>query len=349
MRHNDDTPAMNLPTIDDSRILSAIMAAGVRSAKAVEAGSELVDAWAAAVVEADSRYRTLGLEVGWFTKLGPGAFVVGCVDKLAVERPDPAERAEYEAYCSVRGSEPTAPEPFVLEAKTTAPASRFWTPEKWYDEIARGHQVGTYAMALRWGTFIQPASEPVKIDAVEWTPGVAAPRVLVRAVSKSRPPQIWPGPEGAWVEVGPARLDATRSAYVNAAAAIRAQRATGVVPWQLPGRHCTKQYGTKAYPCTQWSVCHDTREYPRGERVRGLSPGSAGVVAHLVATGRVRPDDPGVVVLSSSSLDSWAQCPEKWRQEAAGAGGEESEALDTGTVFHAGIAEFQRILKEAGY
>lgn len=340
--------------IDSERIFAAVVESGVKSPKAIELGAELVDAWCESCYEADKRYRTLGLEVGWFIALDERTYVVGAVDRLVTERKTLEDKVVPE------------PDPFVLEMKTTAARSSYWGPEKWLEELSAGHQVATYAAALKWGTFIMPrvlcnwqqgehrdgCAEGCESEKEEKMFAVASPRILARAVSKSKPPQVWPDENGSFIEPSPARLDATLNAYRNAAAAIRTQCRTGVVPWQLPGKHCVKVYGRTEYPCSFKADC-DNNVYPPGNvmvKPAGLSPGSESVVDHLVATGRI---EAGMfdryVVLSASSLDDYAQCPERHRRRALGAPREAKESLDVGTVFHAGIAEYARQCKEAGY
>lgn len=355
-----------IPQIDDSRIFNAILASGVESAVAIEQGSALVDAWAAQCVETDLKYRTLGLEVGWFIALDPRTFVVGAVDKLAVERTSITERntrtvpKSVDEYLEQEKSVPSAPgfsttvvesDPFVFERKTTS-ASKTWTAEKWFEDLRKGSQVAIYAAALKWGTFIYRDDSLGRCT--EEVYKVESPRVLARAITKTKPPMVWPTPEGAWIDFTEARLNATMAAFRNTAAAIRAQRSTGVVPWQLPGFHCTLTFGFTKRPCSAWRTCHETLEYPVGDPTYtpvGLSPGSASVVDHLVRTGRIPVDGfADVVILSASSSKSYQQCPELWRQESLGATEQESnEAMDIGTVLHCGMAEVDRILKEAGF
>jgi len=322
-----------VPEIDSGRIFAAILASGVTNPKAVEAGSELVDAWVENCAVADQRYRTLGLEVGWFIALDERTYCVGAIDKLAWE---PGSENE---------------DPFVFERKTTS-SSKTWTVDKWLGDLQAGPQVATYALALQRGTFIFRRTEAVENVVVEKAFNVGFPRVLARAITKSKPPQMWPDANGAWLNLSPQRLNAQWNAFRTEAAAIRARQEIGVVPWQTPGFQCTLTFGFTKRPCSAWSVCHDTLDFPQGGvPLRGLSPGSESVVKYLVETGRIlldRADE--YVVLSASSFKSAQQCPELWRQESIGATREDAnEAMDTGTVLHAGMAAFDKIMQENGY
>ena len=330
--------------IDDSRIFSAILASGVTSPKAIETGSELVDSWTSSCANVDRRYRTIALEQGFFITLDPLAFVVGAVDKIAVES---------ECHCESEVCR-CDKSPFVFEMKTTAAGSRGWTAEKWLGELASLHQVGTYGAALKFGTFIERDENERVIGKKRY--GVTNPRVLARAVSKSKPPQIWPDANGAWIDIDEGRINATINAYRNAAAAIRGQRYTGLVPWQLPGKHCIKSYGTKEFRCERWKGCREEGRYPAEEKwaeliKRGISPGSQTVVDYLLKSGRIPLDaDPrNVVILSASSYTDYAQCPEKWRQRRLAGDSEESEALDIGTVFHCAVLEYSQQMKKLGF
>lgn len=342
--------------IDSERIFNAILASGVTSPKSIETGSELVDSWVEQCQETDKKYRTLGLEVGWFIALDERTFVVGAVDKLVVE-PNTID-VDDGVVSGVRHKS----DPFVFERKTTS-ASKTWTAEKWFEDLRGGSQVATYAAALKWGTFIQK-------ETITGTPSltssfsaertretcyaVASPRVLARAITKTKPPMIWPTPDGAWIDFTDARLDAQMNAYRSEAAALHTRRRLGLVPWQTPGFQCTLTFGFTKRPCSAWNTCHETLEFPVTDgRVRplGLSPGSQTVVDHLITTGRIPLDNAGdVVVLSASSMKSAQQCSELWRQESIGATRQDdNEAMDTGTVLHAGMKSFDEQMKEAGY
>lgn len=301
--------------IDESRILAAIGGLEV-SAQAREDGSELIDTWANTCLEYDAAHQTLAVEAGFYIELDPQTFVVGVIDRLAQD----GEGV------------------FACEWKTTKHQTKTWGPEEWFAEIERGHQLSTYALGLQAGTFI---------DGINFERPSEC-RVYVRAVSKSRPPVIWYAPENKSVVVSEARLNATRAAYTNAARSIRAMNGGGGVPWQLPGYHCTKFI---KYRCPFWDTCHEYRQPKQGAlglSAQQLSPGSLKVVEHLKQVGKIRVDNQGqVLVLSSSTLDVWNQCPERWRQMVVtGELEEKNDNLQIGNVFHTGAAEIYRMMME---
>lgn len=319
--------------IDSERIFNAITS-GNYPALAVEQGSELVDAWVAACVEEDKRYTTLLLEAGFFIELNENTFVVGAIDKI------------------MRDSNGI----LAGEWKTSS-KSRTWGPERWFDSLVNSHQIGTYSAALKYGLFpvsleiAQMLGAPPDDNDGLWTPRLAEPRILARAVTKTKPPEIWPTPAGAEIKCPVARIEATLNAYRNEAAGIRAKRKTGVVPWQLPAKHCEKTYGFKVYTCEFLEECRALR-FPVGAGAfeHGLSPGSSDVVKYLVDSGRISLDNATeVCILSSSSLEDAMQCSEKWRRRSIGQERESKESLEIGSVLHLGLKSYHEQLRENGY
>lgn len=307
--------------IDENAVIQAIMGLDVPPA-AKEEGLALVDAWTAEALPYDLQHRVIGVEAGWWWRIEPKTIVVGAIDRLAQDD---------------LGA-------FPQEHKTTKNRTRYWNSDSWFNEIQRGHQVATYAGGVKYGRFIKPEIEERFAPLRAGYDG----RVLVRAISKSKPPEFWPHPAGAFVTVDEKRIQATRNAYVNAAAGQRAMRASGQVPWQLPGYICTK---FMKYPCPHTKVCHEYRQPPtQAWRAISLSPGSQSVVAHLVRLGEIDVDrDKDLVILSSSTLGDWMDCSEKWRQGSLGGGDESNENLDLGTVMHAAIGEiYSQVLKGQG-
>ena len=295
--------------LDQVKILEAIKASGVVG-EALEEGARLVDHWIEEAAEFDSENETLAVEEKFYIELDPLTFVVGTQDRIF--------RTPEGEVC---GS----------EWKSTKHRTKFWNEEEWFGSISKSHQVVTYAAGLRYGSFLSGVSFS----------GVGSPtRILVRAVSKSNPPELWPDYRGRFVHVGSDRLVATMGAYSATAAAIRAMRRTGEHIWQVPGLQCENKFRKV---CPFYESCLASEVVPTrlglDSVLRGFSPGSKTIVQHLVDVGKINVDNVGeVVVLSASSLSSYQQCPERWRREAGSAGEEESEALDVGTVLHAGLA-----------
>lgn len=321
-----------LSAIDSGAIFNAIASAQYPAA-ATELGAELVDSWVAEVEESDRRlYKTLLLEAGFFIALDAKTYVVGACDRV------------------MRDAEGV----LVEEMKTTS-KSKTWTAERWFDSISKSHQIGTYAAALSHGTFIFGDSVPSWADVgasadnpVAYSPNIKNPRILVRAVTKSKPPEIWPTALGATIMVDAKRIETTLNVYRNEAAGIRAKRATGLVPWQLPAKHCEKTYGFKVYVCEFAEECAKGI-YPTGLVQLGLSPGSSRVFNYLVESGRIDPSDPNVVCLSASSLEDSMQCSERWRRRNLGQERESKDSLDIGSVLHLGCLNYHQQLMEQGY
>jgi hypothetical protein len=233
--------------------------------------------------------------------------------------------------------------------------------------------VATYAAALQRGEFVIAdeqlpkwacwPNETHETDATHfsigyehggmtWKPQVTRPRLLVRAVSKSKPPQIWPTAAGAFVEVSDARIDTTLNAYRNEAAAIRARHTTQLLPWQLPGNQCIKKFGFKDFPCAFLRACQTggAKLTECATPGTGLSPGSNAVVQFLIKTGRIALNEyRDHVILSASSFENLQQCPELWRRLSEGEPREEKEAFDVGHVFHTGALEYHTQLQEQGF
>lgn len=303
--------------IDSERIFNTITSANF-PALAVEQGSELVDSWISeCFAEDQKRYKTLLIEAGFFIELDPVTFVVGACDRV------------------MKDSEGV----LIEESKSTS-KSKTWTAERWYESLVRGHQIPTYAAALKYGTFVEG----------EWAPRVAVPRILVRAATKSRPPEIWPSPEGQIVEPENSRIDAVLNMYRNEAVGIRAKRRTGLVPWAVPGKHCEKTYGFKTYMCEFAEECGALRFPVAVPSFAGFSPGSSEVVEYLVRVGKISLDNAAeVVILSSSSMEDAMQCSEKWRRRSVGQERESKESLEIGSVLHLGLKSYHEQLKESGY
>lgn len=297
--------------LDQTKILEALQATRV-TGEALEEGARLVDHWIEEAASFDEENETLAVEEKFYIELDPLTFVVGTQDRIF--------RTPEGEVC---GS----------EWKSTKGRTKFWGPEIWAEGIEKGHQVATYAAGLKFGSFLSGSIFE----------GVGSPvRILVRAVAKSSPPELWPDARGKLIEISGERLEAILGAYQSVAEAVRGMRRSGALPWQVPGLQCENKFRKV---CPFYSSCLKQDFGGRGlglERVlAGFSPGSQTIVQHLVDVGKVREDNVGeVVILSASSLSSYQQCPERWRREgmSVGEGEEESEALQIGTVLHAGLA-----------
>lgn len=308
-------------TIDDALIFNAITNAGY-PAEATLLGSELVDAWISECLEHDKIYKTLLLEAGFFIELDAQTYIVGACDRVMQD----SDGVLFE------------------ESKSTGnKKSKTYGPEQWFEQISTGHQIALYGEALRVGTFVK--------DEGGWKTqqfNQPEPKVLVRAVTKFKPCEIWPGPEGAIVNVTPEHVQRVMNVVRNAAASIRAMRKTGLLPWAFVTHQCTKVYGYNKYPCVFLPSCSKS-QYAAGGHFAGLSPGSSEVVKFLLDSGRVSRDNAEVVILSSSSLEDFEWCAERFRRRAAGEAEEDKRDFDIGSVLHVGLAEYRKILQDQGF
>lgn len=296
------------------------------SVASLEEGARLVDYWIEQCETLDGRDKTLAVEVGFFYEAAPLTFIVGTQDRVAQSH--------------VTG------EVFGCEWKTTKHRTKLWTPEAWFESISNGHQVATYALGLKRGVIVGGSViETIPLqEGQTMFPEDGSVNILVRAISKSSPPDMWPSAEGQFVNVTKERLEAVKQVYVNEAEAVRARRRTGVGPWQLPGLQCTNQFRSV---CPHLSTCRKFESFYTethlSEVGKGFSPGSKRVVQHLVESGKVTEENfKDVVILSASSLSTLQQCAERWRIESGTGEEEENEYLEVGTVLHAGVGEMYR-------
>lgn len=334
--------------IDENAIFNAILAEGAGPA-ATEEASRLAEEWIQQCLAEDLKYKVLAVETGFYIQLDSKTFVIGVEDRIS------------EDGDGIFGS----------EWKTTKGATKFWTEDKWLEEITRAHQVSTYASALKYGTFCFKATPTT--FACQDRMNVPFPRILVRAISKSDPPVLWPGPEGAMLSFSDEDIEATLNAYRNAAAQIRTLRRGGLLPWQYPGKQCVR-FGSHDCP----SLDPSDRKSCLGSNVHGLireqdlapalriftpervaqmkfrdfplfdtsDPASKNVMN--VLKNLVDVSDEEVVILSASQLETFYTCAEQYRQISYHIGGKEnSSATDTGGVFHAAVAEVGRQVMEA--
>jgi len=291
--------------IDSERITAAILETGV-GPLALEEGAALVDKWIE-LNAADAQRKIVAVECGFVVWLDKQTAVIGVQDLLTDEG-------------QIVGN----------EWKSTKGPTKFWNQDKWFQSISTGSQIAIYALALQQGTYYEKGKEPSR-------PAVAAPRIRVRAITKSTPMMIWTGENGGVIEISDARLEAVVAALTNKAASIRQMRKTQLVPWQLPGIWCVNQFRRK---CEYYGDCA-AGKYPAGI---GLFDESD--PAFQLALGNVDTHDPDLVILGASAYAAVSECAEKYRRNTLGGNGEESMELATGTVLHAGVAEWYRQLRE---
>ncbi len=316
---------------------------------AKETAADLVEAWAHTYEEEANNQTVLAIEALGFLWLDKLTLLVGMMDKIAeIQNSDGP---------LVFGSEwKTMKEP---KRNKDGQFSAWWNEEKWLEEISLGPQIGIYALMLHEGTFVVPGSLPSRsllsnLDRTKatlkagpgvtlWTPKVPTKvHMQVRAVLKCYTPEFWPTKEeDGIIQFDLDRLESIRSALLNKAAAIRAMRKTGLIPWQAPGKHCFSRYtGAKCEflepNCTQ-------SKHPEGQGLLIEKPDPGFNALKFAGINDLLDVDPRLVVFSASSYQTASNCLEDYRLRMSITGsGEENINLQTGTCFHEGIATWYR-------
>lgn len=298
--------------IDRERVTKAVLETEC-SPLALEEGAGLVQAWIDRYEE-DKDDEILAVECGWSVRLDERTWAVGVMDMVAKN-----EKGVYAA-----------------EWKSTRAPSRYWGEEKWLESIRSGPQIAVYALALSQGTFTSREGGIVNWDVFTVKPPV---RIRVRACVKTAVPDFWPvNPVDGWCEFGPEALDAVAAGFRARAEQVRASRRLGLVPWQLTGDHCTKWNRQ----CEYYEECREYR-YPEIAVGFDISDPAARLALPYLPDEATRQD---AVILSASAYSDYSRCMELGRRKSQGGGKEESLALETGTVLHAGIGEFYRQIRD---
>ena len=295
--------------MNTEKMTEAILNAGV-SAVAKEEGSLLVDHWITHN-QADASWKIFSVEAGFVLWLDNLTAIIGAQDCICEEGG------------RIIGG----------EWKTSKEKDKYWNENAWLESISDGSQIAIYALALREGTYYEEGREP-------FTPRVSVPRIRVRAISKSNPPELWPtDPSKGIISFSDIELENVRNALLSKAAGIRGMKRAGVIPWQLPGIWCTNMFRRQ---CEHYSDCTQ-QIYP----VTGRSRFDPNDPAAKLALPHINNDDPELVILSASSYGTASECAEKYRRNALTDHGrkEESLALDLGTVLHAGVAAWYKEIR----
>ena len=209
----------------------------------------------------------------------------------------------------------------------------------WLADISNGPQLGVYALAGREGWFLDT---PVPDDRHRTLYKIQEPRILVRAAVKSNPVITWPTDyrKGLFTFPGPL-LDSVKSALLSEAAAIRARRRLGMIPWAVPSIHCTNMYHRL---CGLYKNCTERVYAPLEPKAwvdpEDKTPDPGFEVARILDLDY---KDPELVVLSASMYSNYLWCPERGRAISGGHGDkEESFELEVGTGLHRGLAATYR-------
>lgn len=307
------------------RIAIAIKATGVSGTAALE-GSRLTQFWIEELGKFDAQFPTVGAEIPFFIILEKYTIVVGVMDRLALD-------AEGLLAC---------------EWKSTKGTTKFWNEEKWIEQIRDGTQISVYGLGQHEGHFVPKRDAPLNApgDLIRgeitgptlWQPGIKQPRILVRAITKEDPPNLWGIDPPAFFTISEKRLKTVREALLLKADMIRAARTRKSVPWQLTGLQC---HGHFFKDCRFLESCKKG-EWPSGQDGGGHfnedDPGGAALLA-AQSLMRVPITDERVVVLSASAYSDATDCMELYRRSAL-EGSEENSNLDVGTALHAGLASW---------
>lgn len=291
-------------TFDTAKITQVILDCDAMP-MAKELASPLVDAYLEQFDSfPDSQCETVYVEFPWQVWLDKNTVIVGVMDRIFRD-----ERGLIGHEHKTKG------EPRKKKDGTPWADNDELT---WLSEISNGIQTGIYALALR--------------NAFSET----RPRILMRACIKAYRPEFWPTKYNLGVfEYSDEYLDSIANALLSKAAQIRAARKSGLVPWQLPGLHCTNKYRRV---CEFALKCYE-RQSPIGAPNYVFDPSDP---ANKALEG-VDLTNPDLAILSSSQYQTASQCMEKYRIIAGGYYPKDKTIeLDTGTVYHAALAEIYR-------
>lgn len=159
---------------------------------------------------------------------------------------------------------------------------------------------------------------------------------LCRAAIKTSPPTYWQ----KLITISPERAQLARHALIVQAEIIRAARRCAP-PWRFPDAH--KPFNR---PCL--CSARDSGKIST-DLIQSSDPGAAAVdaaIAERWPEGEI-PSPWELVVLSASAYEASVQCLEGYRRTLGSEGVEEdSEALQLGSCFHAGLAVYYQHLME---
>lgn len=297
------------PDLQD-KIVQSIKASGVSGVAAIE-GARLAQHWIEEAGEFDAQFPTIAAEVPFFVILDGYTILVGMMDRIA-----------YGGNGGVFGS----------EWKTTKGTTKWWNEDKWIEEIKNGTQISIYGLGLRKGTFLLRGGAIMRKFDVE------RPHILVRAITKEKPPQLWGVNPPAFFEIPEKRLETIENTIILRGRQIRAAKMSKISPWAVPGLHCRDRFhlGEK---CRFHEPYCSKGIHPKGEVMMSADdPGHLSIDTALDLL-HTNSSDPRVVILSASAFSDYEDCPEKYRLTAI-KGAEESIDLAKGTALHAGVKAY---------
>jgi hypothetical protein len=312
-----------VPPYNPNEIIDSIVNAPI-SPSAREIAGDLVDAWIQENGEFDAQYETLAVESPWYLWLDSNTLLVGVMDRIAKDELGPFG-------CEWK----SAKEP---QKNKDGRDSAYWNEEVWLQGISTGTQVAIYGLALYEACFVLPNGRVWVREKID------NPRIMVRAAVKSSPVVFWPTNREDGVFSYPnAYLKKVRGALLSKAAQIRAARETTLLPWALPGNHCTNRF-RKLCPYYEKFCIEGLHPADKPKTIFDESdPGFAGVKAAFAGCTQDEINDPYNVIFSASSYDTSQQCPERYRILTGGYDEKEQDAaLDTGTGMHIGLSSYYR-------
>lgn len=316
--------------IDPSKIESAVLDLSV-SPLAKEEGGALIDAWVSEYGTKDAQFEIAYVELGFIVWLDERTALIGVQDMIAKDK------------IGYFGNEwKTVKEPRKTMQRGKLVETAWWNEDVWLRQISNGPQLAIYALALNRGTYYEVGGKQ------GFQINEPSPRIRVRAVVKSSPPRFWPSDPSrvGTYEFTNTALEDAAAAIRNKADQIRCARRNGEKPWQMTGMQCfpfNRECQFFADHCSQ-----NLHPNVTGRLFDASDPAAQLAFPHIP---KEKLADPELVVLSYSSYSTACECMEKYRIVSGGlAGGgekEESYALDTGTVLHAGVAELYRQLRRS--
>lgn len=313
---------------DTDKILDTILQLETAPPLEREIGANLIDEWMAKFGPADAKFKIRGVELGFIIYVDSLTAVIGVQDMIA-------EDAE-----GLFGNEwKSAKEPKKYNGRD----SWWWNEDIWLQDISNGAQAQIYALALNRGVFYEKDRGGV---AVEFR--VPKPRIRVRAAVKSNPPRFWPTSGDGMYRFSDAQLDGIEMGLRIKAETVRSQRRSRIVPWQLTGKQC-HQFGN---PCQFLEQCKSAH-YPisgmeANDKLRAqfdMSDPAAELALPFIPAELI--ENPDFVVLSASQYTLHSDCAEKYRiinSHLSDKGSTRQQ--ETGTVMHAGLAEFYKQLRD---
>ena len=307
---------------DTTQIISSIVNAPI-SPSSREIAAELVDAWIQEHGAFDEQFETLAAEAPWYLWLDKDTLLVGVIDRIARDDED------------ILGTEwKSAKSP---QQNKDGSDSAWWNEEVWLEGISTGTQLAIYGLALSRGTFVLDDGRRL------WIPKVRNPRMLVRAAVKCSPPRFWPTNfEDGVFRFPEAYLKKVYDALRAKAEQLRAARRSTLIPWALPGNHCTNRF-KKLCPyhkdfCVAGKHPADVPKTVFDES----DPGSV-AIQYALRNSKQPKNNPDLIIFSASSFDTSQQCPERYRLLMGGYTEKEQDAnLEIGTGLHTGLAQFYR-------